>query len=111
VTSGSQSHPVQARPGWHTLFSETIRLVLAPIILLLSGFFTTNFVISGQYTWPRTSRVFALTLTALILAYEFVYKEQLARRGSTERARLSVLYACVVPYSVGVLLMLLLWKL
>jgi hypothetical protein len=111
VTSGSQSHAVKARPGWHAFFAEGIRLVVAPVILLLSGFFTMNFLVSGQYTWPRTSRVFALTLTAVILSYEFVYKEQQARSGSAERARASVLFACAVPYLVGVMLMLLLWKL
>jgi hypothetical protein len=110
VNPGSQSHPAQARPGWHAFFAETIRLVLAPIILFFGGFFTANFLMSGQYTWPRTSRVFALTLTAVILSYEFVYKEQLERRGSTDRARMSVLYSCVVPYLVGVAFMFILWK-
>jgi len=111
VTSSAQSHQVQARPVWHTVFAETIRLVLAPTILLASGFFTANFLISGQYTWPRTIRVFALTLTVLILTYEFVYKEQMARRGSAKRARSSVLYSCVVPYLIGVALTFILWKL
>jgi len=78
---------------------------------VFSGFFTANFVISVQYTWPRTSRVLALTLTVLILSYEFVYKEQLARGIAPERARTVLLYACVVPYLVGWLLMLALWKL
>ncbi len=85
--------------------------MLAPLILLLAGFFTANFLISGQYTWPRTSRVFALTLTAVILSYEFVYKEQLARPGAAGRARTAVLYSCVAPYLVGVVMMVALWKL
>ena len=91
-------------------FAEAVRLVLAPLILLLSGFFTVNFLISGQYTWPRTSRVFALTLTAAILSYEFVYKEQVARAGSADRARQSVLYSCAIPYLIGAAIMLVLWK-
>ena len=98
------------RPGWHTVFSETVRLGLAPLILLFSGFFTANFVISGHYTWPRTSRVLALTLTVVILAYEFVYKEQLSRPVPPDRAKLVVLYSCVIPYLVGWALMLVLWK-
>jgi hypothetical protein len=53
----------------------------------------------------------ALTLTVLILSYEFVYKEQLAKGVAPARARRVLLYACVVPYLVGWLLMLLLWKL
>lgn len=110
VSSGSQATPVQTRPGWHAFFAEAVRLVLAPFILLFSGFFTANFFISGQFTWPRTSRVFALTLTVIILAFEFVYKERLSRTGSPDRARTAVLYSCVVPYLLGILLMFALWK-
>ncbi|HSN04971.1 hypothetical protein ACO9S2_09970 [Nitrospira sp. NS4] len=111
MTPLSQSHPAPSRSRWHHLFSDAVRWVLAPLILVFSGFFTANFVISVQYTWPRTSRVLALTLTVLILSYEFVYKEQLARGIAPERARTVVLYACVVPYLIGWLLMLALWKL
>lgn len=53
----------------------------------------------------------ALTLTLLVLSYEFVYKEQRARSGSPEQARAAVLYACIIPYLAGVALMLALWKL
>jgi len=92
-------------------FYETVRLALAPLILLFSGFFTANFIISGQYTWPRTSRTLALTLTVLILSHEFVYKEQLSRNGSSGHARSALLYSCVLPYVLGVLVMLALWAL
>ena len=78
---------------------------------MLSGFFTANFLVSGQYTWPRTSRVLALTLTLLVLSYEFVYKEQHARTGSPDHARVALLYACVIPYVVGAAAMFALWKL
>ena len=95
---------------WHRRFAQAVRYALAPAIFLLSGFFTANFLISGQYTWPRTSRVLALTLTLLVLSYEFVYKEQQTRLGSAEQARRAVLYSCVIPYVIGVLLMFTLWK-
>lgn len=93
------------------MFAQAIRYVVAPVILAMSGFFTVNFLVSGQYTWPRTSRVLALTLTLLVLSYEFVYKEQAATTGSNEQARSAVFYACVIPYAVGAILMLTLWKL
>jgi hypothetical protein len=111
VTPNSQSSPVEARPGWHTFFSDTVRFVLAPLILLFSGFFTANFIISGSYTWPRTSRTLALTVTVLILAREFVFKEQLSRNVAPDRAWSAVLYSCVLPYVIGVLVMLALWAL
>jgi hypothetical protein len=98
-------------PAWHHFFAQTVRYVLAPLILVFSGFFTANFLISGQYTWPRTSRVLALTLTLLVLSYEFVYKEQKAKTGSVDQARAALLYSCVIPYVVGVALMIVLWKL
>jgi hypothetical protein len=87
-----------------------VRYVFAPAIFFVSGFFSANFVISGQYTWPRTSRVLALTLTLLVLCYEFVYKEQ-RTSGSEEQARHALLYSCAIPYAIGVFLMLALWKL
>ncbi|HXV68112.1 MAG TPA: hypothetical protein VD738_04230 [Nitrospira sp.] len=110
MNSGPQSGRLEARPGWHALFSDAVRFALAPLILLFSGFFTANFIVSGQYTWPRTSRALVLTLTVLILSYEFVYKDQLARQVVPERARMVVLYSCVIPYLVGWALMLVLWK-
>lgn len=107
-------HPgrqITARSPWHALFADVVRFAVAPLVLLVSGFFTANFLASGQYTWPRTSRVFALTLTVLILSYEFVYKEQLARGASDEQARARLLVSCVVPYVLGLLLMVAFWKL
>lgn len=111
MTSDRQSASAHARSRWHQVFAHGIRYVLAPTILGLSGFFTTNFLVSGQYSWPRTSRVLALSLTLLVLSYEFVYKEQIAATGSGEQARSAVLYACVIPYAVGAILMFALWKL
>ncbi|MEY4704411.1 MAG: hypothetical protein RL042_607 [Nitrospirota bacterium] len=108
MNPSSQSSSVEARPGWHAFFSESVRFVLAPLILLFSGFFTANFIISGAYTWPRTSRTLALTLTVLILSREFIYKEQLSRSGSPDRARSALLYSCVLPYVLGVVVMLIL---
>jgi len=84
---------------------------VAPLILLFSGFFTANFIISGHYTWPRTSRAVALTITVLILSYEFVYKEQLSQSATSDRARMALVYSCLIPYLAGVLVTLALWKL
>ena len=108
----------QAWRGW---FSEAVRFVIAPFVLLFSGFFTTDFLLSGFYTWPRTSRIVALTLTVAILSYEFVYKEQRARQAGSsdvltdaqagDRARNALLYSCVIPYVVGGLALLVLVRL
>jgi len=111
VTPHSQSSPVEARLGWHTFFSDSVRFVLAPLILFLSGFFTANLIISGSYTWSQTSRTLALTLTVLILSREFVYKEQLSRNAAPGRAWSALLYSCALPYVIGVLVVLALWAL
>jgi hypothetical protein len=50
-------------------------------------------------------------LTLAVLAYEFVYKEQRTRVGSHDRALQAVLYSCLIPYAVGILIMLALAKL
>ena len=111
MNPSSQSSSVEARSGWYAFFPNTVRFALAPLILLFSGYFTANFIISGSYTWPRTSRMLGLMLTVLILSYEFVYKEQLSRNESPSRARAAVLYSCVLPYVLGWLVMLALWAL
>src|SRR5881397_2214791 len=72
--------PSRASPLGHAWLAEGARLVIVPVVLFGSGFFTADFLVSGQYTWPRSSRIVGLTLTILVLSYEFVYKEQRARR-------------------------------
>jgi hypothetical protein len=112
VNPVSQSSPVEARPGWwHTVFHDTVRFILAPLLLLFSGFFTANFLLSDSYTWSRTIRTLALMLTVLILSREFVYKEQLSRHIAPDRARLALLYSCVLPYVIGMAVMVALWAL
>jgi hypothetical protein len=111
VTPHSHSSPVEDRLGWHAFFSDSVRFVLAPLILLFSGFFTANFILSGSYTWSQTSRTLALTLTVLILSREFVFKEQLSRNVEPGRAWLALLYSCALPYVIGMLAMLALWAL
>lgn len=91
-----------ARELW---FGSVVRFVIAPLVLLCSGFFTADFLLSGIYTWPRTSRVLVLTITLAVLAYEFVYKEQRLRFPNPSDARplQAVLFSCLLPYAVGAL--------
>lgn len=105
-----QSDPLQIRSRRPPVFTEVVRWVLAPLVLFVSGFFTANFAISGQYSWPQTSRVLVLTFTVLILAYEFVYKEQLSINAQTGRAKTVVFYSCLIPYGIGWMCMLAWWK-
>lgn len=88
---------------WQSRFADVIRLVVAPLLLLFSGFFTMDFILSGAYSWPRTSRIMALTLTLAVLIYEFIYKEQQLRHPehSFEQRVKMLLYSCVIPYVVG----------
>lgn len=104
----SDASPSADTAIWHARFAEAVRVLIAPVILFSSGFFTTDFLLSGVYTWPRTSRVVALIITVLVLSYEFVYKEQRARfpqRSHDDRMKI-LLYSCVVPYCLGVLALL-----
>lgn len=94
-------------------FAAVVRLVVAPVLMLFGGFFTADFLLSGAYTWPRTSRVFVLSLTLIVLAYEFVYKEQRVRfpEPSDPRPLRAVLSSCAAPYAVGALVLIGLAKL
>jgi hypothetical protein len=91
---------------WQGWFSPAIRFIVAPLILLLSGFYTADFLLSGAYTWPKSSRTVVLTVTVAILSYEFVYKEAHAAHGQTPSPWSTVLYSCVIPYGLGVLALL-----
>jgi hypothetical protein len=98
---------------WHARFADAVRLVVAPVILFVAGFFTMDFLLSGIYTWPRTSRVTVLTITIAVLAYEFVYKEQQslhADRSPGDHLK-TVLYSCLLPYAAGALALLALARL
>ena len=112
MNPGSQSSLAGPRPGWRqTFFFDSVRFVLAPLTLLFSGYSTANFILSGAYSWPQTSRTLALTLTVLILSREFVYKEQLSRNEAPDRAWTALVYSCVIPYAIGWLVTLALWAL
>jgi len=90
-----------------------IRGVVAPVLLLCVGFFTADFLLSGVYTWSRTSRVLVVTLAAIILSYEFVLNDQSVRQGSPGRdSRLkTLLLSCCIPYGVGFLLLMVIARL
>jgi hypothetical protein len=93
------------------LFPNIVRFALAPLTLCFSGFFTANFLISGPYTWSLTTRASALILTTVILSYEFVYKEQRSRNEPPALAWSALFYSCALPFVIGVLVMLALWRL
>lgn len=90
-------------PRGQQWLAGTVRFFVAPLILFISGFFTTDFVLSGIYTWPRTSKVLVLTITIVVLSYEFVYKEQRALRSEASQAQAirSILHSCLIPYLLG----------
>jgi len=87
-----------------------IHLVLAVLLLTWSGFFTMDFLLSGVFTFPRTSRAITLTFAVIILSYEFIFEEHRTRYSSmTGIPPLKVvLYSCIIPYMVGSLALLML---
>ena len=97
-------------PRGQKWLAGTIRFFLAPLILFISGFSTTDFVLSGIYTWTRTSKVLVLTITIIVLSYEFVYKEQRTLKPDSFEASAAraLLYSCLIPYAVGVAALLVL---
>ena len=103
-----------ASPDSHTTgfgrlpFAAYITLALAVFLCAWSGFFIMDFLLSGIYTWIRSSRALALICAIFILSYEFVYKEHHARHAVlTGIAPMKVVwYFCVIPYLVGTLALL-----
>ena len=69
-----------------------------------------DFLLSGVYTFPRTSRAITLTLAVIILSYEFIYKEHLTRYSQMTGIlpQKVVFFSCIIPYMVGTLALLML---
>jgi hypothetical protein len=103
VTSNLPSTLDAKSVRWHARFADVIRVGVAPLLLFFSGFFTMDFLLSGVYSWPRTSRMMALSLTLAILIYEFIYKEQqvLHPEYSFEHRVRMLVYSCAIPYVLG----------
>lgn len=95
------------RPGSSPrhFFRKTVRYVIAPLALSFSGFHIMDFLLSGVYSWPRTSRILALTIAVIILSYEFVYKENNTQMPTPSGGlgRKVVLSSCVIPFLMGTL--------
>lgn len=105
------NEPVAAQesPGlrrWNGAFL----VLVVPLVNASGGFFTLDFLLSGQYTWGRTLRIFVLSLSLLVLAYEFVYRDLQARHPEWTGRRLlnHVLGSSVIPFFGGMALLLLL---
>ena len=101
---------VPPKPVPTSAFHQVIRFAIAPLALSFSGFHIMDFLLSGVYSWPRTSRVIVITLAVIILSYEFVYKESIARNpGGAKKIGLKVvLSSCVIPFMVGSFVLILL---
>jgi hypothetical protein len=98
--SGLHSPPTR---GSHQFSAPFLHFFLAPVLCAFSGFHTASYLVVGLYTWPRTSRVIVLTIGMLIFSYEFIYKNRVSPptvRWSFSSLE-SVLYTCVIPYTVG----------
>lgn len=85
-------------------------VLLVPLVTASGGFFTLDFILSGQYTWGRTLRTVALCLSLLVLAYEFVYRDLQARYPDWTSQRLlnHVLGYSAIPFVGGMALLVLL---
>ncbi len=105
------SGPITASSSPGTRWWNGAFLVLVvPIVNAIGGFFILDFLLSGQYTWGRTLRTFVLSLSLLVLAYEFVYRDLQTRHPEWPGRRLlnHVLGYSVIPFFGGMALLLLL---
>jgi hypothetical protein len=85
------------------VFRQIIRFAIAPLALSFSGFHLMDFLLSGVYSWPRTSRILVVILAMIILSHEFVFKETLAQMppGEKKVGLKVVLFSCLIPFMVG----------
>ena len=104
---------VPRRSSLTPVFRQVIRFAIAPLALGFSGFHITDFLLSGVYSWPRTSRIIVLTLAIIILSYEFVYKESIPQipMGAKKHDLRVVISSCVIPFMLGSFALILLFAL
>ncbi len=96
--------------AWWRRLGGIFQVVVIPTYHAVGGFFILDFVLSGQYTWGRTLRTFVLFLSNLILAFEFVYRDQQSRHPEWPGSRLmkSVMTYSVAPFASGMAALLVL---
>lgn len=88
-------------------------LVVVPAVHLAGGFFIVDFLLSGHYTWGRSLRTLAITLSNLVLAYEFVYRDLQTTHPEWPSSRLlkAVTAYSIIPFTGGVAAILILYLL
>lgn len=103
---------VESTATWRRL-GDFFLTVCIPIFHWTGGFFLLEFVLSGQYTWGRTLRTFALVMGNVVMAYEFVYREQETLHPEWPQRLLvkTVLRYSVGPFALGLAVALLVWML
>jgi hypothetical protein len=93
---------LESTAGWRRM-GDFFLVVVIPLFHAVGGYFVLQFVLSGDYTWGRTLRTFALLMGNLVMGYEFVYRDLQAAHPEWSSALLkkSVMKYSVIPVSVG----------
>jgi hypothetical protein len=78
-------------------------VVFVPLYHVVGGFFILQFLLTAEYTWGRTLKMFVLFLSNLILGYEFVYRELETTHPdwTATTLRKCVIKYSVIPFSAG----------
>jgi hypothetical protein len=100
---------VEGTAAWRW-FGDFFLHVVTPVFHAVGGFFVFQFVLSGDYTWGRTLRTIVLLLSNLVLGYEFVYRDLQTSHPEWPGTllRKSVMKYSVIPFLVGMALLLIL---
>ena len=98
------------RPAWHVFFPTRFGMSWRRYCSS-RWIFTANFIMAAITPGPATSRVFVLTLTLLILAYEFIYKDRTIQSSTPIGHSMPRAVFLYDPHALGVLMMLALAKL
>ena len=92
-----------SKKGSSTLSTWFIFVFLSPILCAFSGFHAASYLLTGLYTWPRTSRVLVLLAGMFIFSYEFIYRHEGPALFSGKKLSQNewILYTCIIPYCLG----------
>jgi hypothetical protein len=93
---------IESTAAWRRLGNLCL-VVCVPIFHIFCGYFILEFILSADYTWGRTTRIFVVFLSNLVLGYEFVYRDLQTTHPdwSKELLQRSVMKYSVIPFLIG----------
>jgi hypothetical protein len=93
---------IETTAGWRRMGNLFLG-VFVPVFHIACGYFILEFILTADYTWGRTMRIFVVFLSNVVLGYEFVYRDLQTTHPDWPKDILqrSVMKYSVIPFLTG----------